>query len=150
MTSLKDFGMGKKASEEKIIEESQHLMEVFKEKDGKTKFGMFGFAKIKIFLWDRALTNLPVNYAVRTELKLMTQSFNSGELSQRNHFTFSLLGKPFDTTQPVRFAVSNVISNIVYGNRFEYDDPDFRSMVERACKNTELMGCASVQVMIYS
>ena len=50
MTSLKDFGMGKKASEEKIIEESQHLMEVFKEKDGKTKFGMFGFAKIKIFL----------------------------------------------------------------------------------------------------
>ncbi|KAM8724741.1 cytochrome P450 2K1-like [Acanthopagrus schlegelii] len=88
MTSLKDFGMGKKASEEKIIEESQHLMEVFKEKDGK----------------------------------------------------------PFDTTQPVRFAASNVISNIVYGNRFEYDDPDFRSMVERACKNTELMGCASVQL----
>ncbi|XP_073351104.1 cytochrome P450 2K3-like [Pagrus major] len=54
--------------------------------------------------------------------------------------------KAFDTAQPVSFAVSNVISNIVYGNRFEYDDPKFRSTVERARKNAQLMGCASVQL----
>ncbi|XP_020502845.1 cytochrome P450 2K1-like [Labrus bergylta] len=55
-------------------------------------------------------------------------------------------GKAFDTAQPIHNAVSNIISSIVYGNRFEYDDPLFISMVERALKNTQLMGSASIQL----
>ncbi|XP_071752074.2 cytochrome P450 2K4-like isoform X2 [Centroberyx gerrardi] len=47
LTKLRDFGMGKKASEEKITEESQYLIEVFKQKEGKA----FNTAQ-------------PVNYAV--------------------------------------------------------------------------------------
>lgn len=34
LTNLKDFGMGKKACEEKIVEESQRLIDVIQEKDG--------------------------------------------------------------------------------------------------------------------
>ncbi len=34
LTNMKEFGMGKKACEEKIIEESQRLIDIFKEKDG--------------------------------------------------------------------------------------------------------------------
>uniref|UniRef100_A0A8C9XFJ1 Uncharacterized protein n=1 Tax=Sander lucioperca TaxID=283035 RepID=A0A8C9XFJ1_SANLU len=56
LTNLRDFGMGKKASEDKIIEECDYLIEVFK--------------------------------------------------------TF----KAFDTTQPINYAVSNIICSIVYGN----------------------------------
>nr|XP_046270083.1 cytochrome P450 2K1-like [Scatophagus argus] len=88
LTSMKDFGMGKQACGEKIIEESQHLIDVFK----------------------------------------------------------GTHGNPIDTAQPVSQAVCNIICSIVYGKRFEYDDPVFSSMVARAKKNSQLMGCASVQL----
>ncbi|KAM6965913.1 cytochrome P450 2K1-like [Tautogolabrus adspersus] len=88
LTNMKDFGMGRKACEEKIIEESQRLIDLFKEQKGKA----------------------------------------------------------FDTAQPVNNAVSNIICSIVYGNRFEYDDPMFVSMVDRANRNTQLMGSASIQL----
>ncbi|XP_041673056.1 cytochrome P450 2K1-like isoform X2 [Cheilinus undulatus] len=88
LTNMRDFGMGRKACEEKIIEESQYLIDLFKDKNGKA----------------------------------------------------------FDPAQSVNRAVSNIISSIVYGNRFEYDDPVFISMVDRAVKNTQLMGSASLQL----
>nr|QQL94715.1 cytochrome P450 2k1c [Lateolabrax maculatus] len=58
-------------------------------------------------------------------------------------------GKAFDTTRPVNYAVSNIICSIVYGHRFEYNDPEFSSAVDRANKNTQLLGCASVQLYNY-
>ncbi|XP_041673057.1 cytochrome P450 2K1-like, partial [Cheilinus undulatus] len=88
MTNMRDFGMGKKACEEKIIEESRYLVESFMAKNGKA----------------------------------------------------------FDSAQLVNCAVSNIISSIVYGNRFEYDDPMFVSMVKRAIRNTELMGSLPTQL----
>ncbi|XP_041942712.1 cytochrome P450 2K1-like isoform X1 [Alosa sapidissima] len=88
LTNMRDFGMGKKGSEEKIIEETQSLKDVF-------------------------------------------EKFN---------------GVAFDTTQPVNYAVSNIICAIVYGRRFEYDDPKFRAMVKRANDNIRLTGSPSVQL----
>uniref|UniRef100_I3JCK9 Cytochrome P450 2K1 n=1 Tax=Oreochromis niloticus TaxID=8128 RepID=I3JCK9_ORENI len=91
LTNLKEFGMGKTAIEEKIIEESECLIEVFEEKKGKA----------------------------------------------------------FDTAEAVSSAVSNIICSIVYGKRFEYDDPEFRVMLSRAIRNTQLLGSASVQLYNY-
>ncbi|XP_063045933.1 cytochrome P450 2K1-like [Engraulis encrasicolus] len=88
LSNLRDFGMGKKGSEEKIITEISFLMDVFE----------------------------------------------------------SFKGEPFDTTQPVSYAVSNVICAIVYGSRFEYDDPKFKAMVQRANDNIRLSGSPSVQL----
>ncbi|XP_042559174.1 cytochrome P450 2K3-like [Clupea harengus] len=88
LSNLRDFGMGKRGSEEKIIEETRHLVEVL-------------------------------------------ENFKGG---------------PCDTAQPLNHAVSNIISAIVYGNRFEYDDPLFRAMVDRANHNFKLSGSASMQV----
>ncbi|XP_062874914.1 cytochrome P450 2K1-like [Trichomycterus rosablanca] len=88
ISTLRDFGMGKKKSEEKIIKETKYLSKVFEE----------------------------------------------------------FKGKPFDTTQPVNYAVSNIISAIVYGSRFEYSDPQFTAMVNRANENIRLSGSPSLQI----
>ncbi|XP_066526606.1 cytochrome P450 2K4-like isoform X5 [Hoplias malabaricus] len=55
-------------------------------------------------------------------------------------------GKPFDNTGPVTYAVSNIISAIVYGSRFDYSDPVFQDMVHRSSANMKLMGSPSVQL----
>ncbi|XP_056257050.1 cytochrome P450 2K1-like [Seriola aureovittata] len=88
LTNLKQSGMGKRENEERIIEESQYLIDVLRQKDGKA----------------------------------------------------------FDTTKPVSYAVSNIICSFVYGNRFDYDDKNFRSAVDQAKKNTQLMGSPSLHL----
>ncbi|XP_071394239.1 cytochrome P450 2K1-like [Centroberyx affinis] len=88
LTKMRDFGMGKMASEEKIIEESHNLIEVFE--------------KYK--------------------------------------------GKAFDTTESVNHAVSNIICSIIYGSRFEYDNPEFTTMINHANEKIRLTGSPSVQV----
>ncbi|KAF4115660.1 hypothetical protein G5714_003149 [Onychostoma macrolepis] len=88
LANLRDFGMGKKRSEEIIIEETQYLKEEFEKFEGK----------------------------------------------------------PFDTTQPVNLAVSNIISAIVYGSRFEYNNTELHRMVRRANTTMQMTGSASVQL----
>lgn len=74
----------------------------------------------------------------------------------KQHFTFCLIiplfclchftGKPFDTASPVNYATSNIISAIVYGSRFEYNNPQFMSMVERSNESISVVGSAQIQV----
>ncbi|XP_028979791.2 cytochrome P450 2K1 isoform X2 [Esox lucius] len=54
--------------------------------------------------------------------------------------------KAFDTTQPMYYAVSNIICSIVYGSRFEYSDPRFRRSVDRVNEIFKLGGSGSVQL----
>ncbi|XP_071329721.1 cytochrome P450 2K1-like [Trachinotus anak] len=88
LTTLRDFGMGKRVAEEKISEECRYLSQMFEKHEGK----------------------------------------------------------PFDTTCPVNYATSNIISSIVYGSRFEYDDPRFKNMVRRANETIRVTGSASIQL----
>ncbi|XP_051987312.1 cytochrome P450 2K6-like [Xyrauchen texanus] len=88
LSKLRDFGMGKRGSEDKIIEESMYLREEFEKFEGK----------------------------------------------------------PFDTSLPVSLAISNIISSIVYGSRFEYSDPQLHEMVQRAYENMKMVGSASIQL----
>lgn len=55
-------------------------------------------------------------------------------------------GEPFDSTQPVNYAVSNIICSLVYGSRFQYDDPEFTSLVDRTNRLIQLIGSPSIQV----
>ncbi|KAF3700163.1 Cytochrome P450 2K1 [Channa argus] len=56
------------------------------------------------------------------------------------------MGKPFNPKHSVNYATSNIISSIVYGSRFEYDDPQFQSLVRQSNENLHVIGSASVQL----
>ncbi|XP_068454787.1 cytochrome P450 2K1-like isoform X1 [Clinocottus analis] len=88
MKNLRDFGMGKRASEDKIIEECEQLIEVI------------------------------------------------------NNFK----GEAFDTNQPIHLAVANIIYSMVYGSRFEYDDPVFTSLVNHMSSRNQLLSSPSITV----
>ncbi|XP_029014803.1 cytochrome P450 2K1-like [Betta splendens] len=88
VSTLRDLGMGKKTAEDLILEECQHLLQMFE-----------------------------------------TQKANA-----------------FDTAHALYHASSNIISSIVYGSRFEYDDPRFIRMVEQANENLRIGGSVSVQI----
>ncbi|XP_076608155.1 cytochrome P450 2K1-like [Chaetodon auriga] len=88
LSTLRDFGMGKRVAEDKILEECHHLIQVFEEHKGK----------------------------------------------------------PFDTVCPANYATANIISSIVYGSRFEYNDPRLQNMVRRANENFRMTGSAPIQV----
>uniref|UniRef100_A0A8C2ZNS6 Cytochrome P450 2K1-like n=1 Tax=Cyclopterus lumpus TaxID=8103 RepID=A0A8C2ZNS6_CYCLU len=55
-------------------------------------------------------------------------------------------GEAFDTTHAMNYAVSNIICSMVYGSRFEYNDLQFKSLVDGTTRNTQLMGSPSVQL----
>ncbi|XP_069839958.1 cytochrome P450 2K1-like isoform X2 [Dendropsophus ebraccatus] len=90
LSTLRDFGMGKKTMEAKIQDELVALIEQFK--------------------------------------------FHNG--------------KPFDTHKIINYAVSNVISSIIFGKRFEYDDPTFQNLVRIVDENAKLAG--TPKVMLFS
>nr|XP_020477809.1 cytochrome P450 2K1-like isoform X1 [Monopterus albus] len=90
LTTLRDFGMGKRVAEEKILEECVHLIQVFEKHKGN----------------------------------------------------------PFDTARPLNYATSNIISSIVFGSRFDYNDLQFKNLVKRVNENICLSGSASIQVSL--
>ncbi|XP_037331354.2 cytochrome P450 2K1-like [Pungitius pungitius] len=88
LSNLRDFGMGKKTAENKIIDEIQYLIDVFERHEGQ----------------------------------------------------------PFSNAKSINYAVSNIISSIVFGSRFEYSNEEFKLMVTRANENIQLLGSSSIQL----
>ncbi|CAI5684568.1 unnamed protein product [Oreochromis niloticus] len=52
----------------------------------------------------------------------------------------------FDVNQSLSNATANVICSLIYGNRFDYNDPEFTSLVNRTCRNNKLLSTPSVQL----
>ncbi|KAF2976695.1 hypothetical protein EK904_009222, partial [Melospiza melodia maxima] len=88
LSTLRDFGMGKRTLETRILEEVNSLIKYFE----------------------------------------------------------SYHGKPFDTKMILNNAVSNVICSILFGERFEYDDPVFLTLLKLINQNTKLLGSPMVQL----
>ncbi|XP_075686414.1 cytochrome P450 2K4-like [Rhinoderma darwinii] len=88
LSTLRDFGMGKKSLEAKIQDELISLIESFKSHDGK----------------------------------------------------------PFNTHLLINSGVSNVICSIIFGKRFEYDDPTFEKLIRMLDENAKLIGTPKVML----
>ncbi|KPP57392.1 cytochrome P450 2K1-like, partial [Scleropages formosus] len=57
-------------------------------------------------------------------------------------------GKPFDPTVNINSAVSNIICHLVFGHRFEYDDPVFLQLQRRVNEVIQLI--ASPELLVYN
>ncbi|XP_077353486.1 cytochrome P450 2K1-like isoform X1 [Festucalex cinctus] len=90
LTTLRDFGMGKRLSEQKIIEECHLLIKEFEQHKGEA----------------------------------------------------------FDNASIINYTASNIISAIMFGKRFEYEDKVFQEMIERDNESNLLAGSAAI--MIYN
>ncbi|KAK7889526.1 hypothetical protein WMY93_025086 [Mugilogobius chulae] len=55
-------------------------------------------------------------------------------------------GEAVDLTEPLHYAVSNIICSLVYGSRFKYENPQFTNMVEKTKERIHLAGSPSVAV----
>ncbi|XP_078503726.1 cytochrome P450 2K1-like [Lissotriton helveticus] len=88
LSTLRDFGMGKKTIEDRIIEESKFLVKYFQ----------------------------------------------------------AQAGKPFDITVIMNSAVTNIITSIVLGHRFEYDHPTLLKLTGLVNENLRLIGTPMVNL----
>ncbi|XP_074847488.1 cytochrome P450 2K6-like isoform X2 [Carettochelys insculpta] len=86
LMTLRDFGMGRRTIEDKILEECAYLIKDFEAQKGS----------------------------------------------------------PFDTAGTVNTAVSNVIVSIIFGHRFDYEDPKFLRLIRLITENVRLSGSPSV------
>ncbi|CAJ0921126.1 unnamed protein product [Ranitomeya imitator] len=57
-------------------------------------------------------------------------------------------GKPFNTHMLTNSALSNVICSIIFGKRFEYDDPMFQKLINMLDESVKLV--ATPKVMLYN
>lgn len=64
-------------------------------------------------------------------------------------FFMYITGKPFNTQSLINNAVSNIICCLVFGNRFDYTDKEFQSILQKFNKIMHLQGSLSVQVRIH-
>lgn len=49
----------------------------------------------------------------------------------------------------MNYAVSNIICSMVYGSRFEYDDPEFTALVDRTNTMIQIAGSPSIMVTLW-
>ncbi|XP_074847486.1 cytochrome P450 2K1-like isoform X2 [Carettochelys insculpta] len=86
LTALRDFGMGRRIIEDKILEECAYLIKDFEAQKGN----------------------------------------------------------PFDTAKMMNIPISNVIMSIIFGHRFDYEDPTFLRLIHLINENIRLSGSPSL------
>lgn len=110
MAALRTFGVAKSSMEERICEESHYLQEVMDTKEG----------------WKQFL----FTYIFFDLLTVHRDSVSS----------FPCVGKAFDPVPCLNNAVSNIICQIVFGRRFDYNDYDFQAMLKNLTNMAYLEG----------
>ncbi|XP_069590378.1 cytochrome P450 2K1-like [Ranitomeya imitator] len=88
-------------------------------------------------LRDFGMGKKSVEARIQDELMPLIESFRSHN------------GKPFNIHMLINSAVSNVICSIIFGKRFEYDDPTFEKLIKMLDESAKLVGTPKVMLYDY-
>ncbi|XP_077130968.1 cytochrome P450 2K1-like isoform X2 [Ranitomeya variabilis] len=88
-------------------------------------------------LRDFGMGKKSVEARIQDELMPLIESFRSQN------------GKPFNIHMVINSAVSNVICSIIFGKRFEYDDPAFQKLISMLDESAKLVGTPKVMLYDY-
>ncbi len=80
-----------------------------------------------------------------TELKTLEKDMKSE--AQRDYQPTSVPGRAFDPRSVLSNAVANVICVLVFGDRFEYSDSGFQSLLKDINEAVYLQGGVCAQVL---
>uniref|UniRef100_A0A6I8N8T8 Cytochrome P450 n=1 Tax=Ornithorhynchus anatinus TaxID=9258 RepID=A0A6I8N8T8_ORNAN len=119
LTTLRNFGMGKRSIEERIQEEAQCLLREFRKTQGE---------EMTEPAWAHAHQS-PRASPVRTRTCLVTLPAVGPASTSTVCRPGSPAAAPFDPTFFLSRTVSNVISSVVFGHRFDYEDKRFLSLL---------------------
>ncbi len=110
LTTLRDFGMGRKGMEEWIQEESRHLLKSFEETICERRENL----------------TFPPHESITSAMIHILHS----QLSELCDEMFSPSATPVDPAFFLSRAVSNVICSLVFGQRFDYEDKNFLHLLQ--------------------
>ncbi|KAM4632522.1 cytochrome P450 2K4-like [Discoglossus pictus] len=85
-------------------------------------------------LQDFGMGKKTIESRIQDELNPLLEHFNSHN------------GKAFEAFVILNTAVSNVFCSIIFGNRFEYDDPTLQTLINLLNENTQLAGTPLAQL----
>lgn len=71
---------------------------------------------------------------------------NVNSVAECFHCNICSTGKPFQTNTIMNAAVANIIASILFGKRYEYEDPTFIKLLKLVNENVHLVGSPSVMV----
>ncbi|XP_043541063.1 cytochrome P450 2F5-like [Chiloscyllium plagiosum] len=57
-------------------------------------------------------------------------------------------GQPFNPTVQLNAAAANIICSIIFGDRFDYEDETFVSLIKRVNENAQLLGSPIAHVSL--
>lgn len=137
ISTLRDFGVGKRGIEERIQEEAGFLLEAFRGTRGEP--GTPESRGGKCASWPGRGTRLGegVSRTLRLESDRQVDSLPSPPPPQ---------GAFIDPTFFLSRTVSNVISSIVFGDRFDYEDKEFLSLLRMMLGSFQFTATSTGQV----
>lgn len=142
ITTLRDFGVGKRGVEERIQEEAAYLVKMLQGTGGKQEtlrcLGKRGNSPNSLCVVEKKggeerLENGPWILMPRVCPWCQSPHHLLDFCLPHNPYVFPtmpcLSGKPIDPTYYLSKSVSNVINSIVFGDRFDYEDEEFLSLL---------------------
>ncbi len=140
--TLRNFGLGKKSVEDRVLEESQYLIAEILKADGmKCSSSIWTLSTMLGCEQAHLCFHRSDSIHIRLHIKKMIY-----KLIFFTHTDACFLGKSMNPQHAIQNAVSNIICSIVFGDRFDYDNKRFAHLLKILKENFILAWSAAGQV----
>lgn len=154
--TLRDFGVGKRSIEERILEEAGFLLEALRGTRGEPGTPERGGGKLASGLggelgWEKRFLDFSDWHArkdtgIHRNGDRRDQRKGHSQVDSLQIPSLPIPGAFIDPTFFLSRTVSNVISSIVFGDRFDYEDKEFLSLLHMMLGSFQFTATSTGQV----